>query len=72
MNVHESVGEGVTLSVRVVVREWRVVHLGVTVLRHKLDSIRENTHSYIDTHIHLYDMINVSNIQMFTYSHMHY
>ena len=42
MEVHGSVGEGVTLSVRVFVREWQVVHLGVTVLRHKLDSIREN------------------------------
>ena len=39
MEVHGSVGEGVALSVRVVVREWRVVHLGVTVLRHELDSI---------------------------------
>ena len=42
MEVHGSVGEGVTLSVRVVVREWRVVHLGVTVLRHELDSILKN------------------------------
>ena len=30
MEVHGSVGEGVALSVRVVVLEWRVVHLGET------------------------------------------
>ena len=38
MEVHGSVGEGVALSVRVVVREWRVVHRGVTVQHKQLGS----------------------------------
>jgi len=33
MEAHRLVGEGMALSVRVIVREWQVVHLGVTVLR---------------------------------------